>query len=318
MKLDSRILVLGFKGLVGSSIVRELKSVGYNNLYLPTHNELDLLDGWAVANYFNKHKPEYVFMCAAKVGGIIANNTYRADFIWENLQIQNTTFYSAYKNNVTRFLFMGSSCIYPKFSPQPIREEYLLTSELEKTNEPYAIAKIAGLKLAESFKRQYGCDFFSVMPTNLYGINDDFHLENSHVVPGIIARMYKTMQEGKTSFTVWGTGKPKREFLYVDDLARACVHLMNLDVIDFDYINIGTGKDIEIIEVAKMIAQELGFTGEILTDPSKPDGTPQKVLDVSKIMNKGWKPEISLREGLKKSILFYREKIIYDNIHPSK
>jgi len=213
---------------------------------------------------------------------------------------------------------MGSSCIYPKFSPQPIKEEYLLTSELEKTNEPYAIAKIAGLKLAESFKRQYGHDFFSVMPTNLYGINDSFHLENSHVIPGLIARMYKAMQEGKTNFTVWGTGKPKREFLYVDDLAKACVHLMNLDIIDFDYINIGTGKDIEIIEVAKMIAQELGFTGEILTDPSKPDGTPRKVLDVSKIMNKGWKPEISLREGLRKIIQFYRETLTYDHIHPSK
>ena len=318
MKPDSRILVLGARGLVGSSIVRKLKSVGYNNLYLPTHNDLDLLDGGAVTNYFNTHKPEYVFMCAAKVGGIIANNTYRADFIWENLQIQNNTFYSAHKNNVMRFLFMGSSCIYPKFSPQPIKEEYLLTSELEKTNEPYAIAKIAGLKLAESFKRQYGHDFFSVMPTNLYGINDSFHLENSHVIPGLIARMYKAMQEGKTNFTVWGTGKPKREFLYVDDLAKSCVHLMNLDIIDFDYINIGTGKDIEIIEVAKMIAQELGFTGEILTDPSKPDGTPRKVLDVSKIMNKGWKPEISLREGLRKIIQFYRETLTYDHIHPSK
>lgn len=259
MKKDAKILILGSRGLVGSAITRELKKLGYENLLTPVREELNLLNQQAVLDYFKEHKPNHVFLAAAKVGGIVANNTYRADFIFENLEVQNNVFQAAYENKVDKLLFLGSSCIYPKECPQPMKEEHLLTGPLEPTNEPYAIAKIAGLKLAESFRRQYGCKYYSVMPTNLYGINDNYHLNNSHVIPGLIARMKKAMDENQEVFEVWGSGNPRREFLFVDDMARACIHVMNYEKEDqLPYlINIGTGKDVSIKELALMIAKKM-------------------------------------------------------------
>lgn len=305
MKKTDKILVLGSRGLVGSAIVRELKKLEYSNLLTPVRAELDLLNQQSVLDYFALHKPKHVILAAAKVGGIHANNTYRADFIWENLAIQNNVFEASFKNKVDRLLFLGSSCIYPKNAPQPMKEDCLLTSALEPTNEPYAIAKIAGLKTAESFRRQYGCNWYSVMPTNLYGENDNFHLENSHVIPGLIARMKKAMDENATSFAVWGTGNPRREFLYVDDMARACIHMLNLEGEIPDFVNIGTGEDISIRELAFMIKDILGFKGEITFNPNQPDGTLRKLLDVSRIHSLGWKHEVDLQTGLKKAIEFY-------------
>lgn len=305
MNKTDKILILGSRGLVGSAIVRELKKQGFINLLTPVRPELDLLKQNDVLNYFETHKPNHVFLAAAKVGGIHANNTYRADFIFENLSIQNNVFEASFKHNVDRLLFLGSSCIYPKNAPQPITEDSLLTSPLEQTNEPYAIAKIAGLKMAESFRRQYGKNWFSVMPTNLYGEYDNFHPENSHVIPGLIARMKKAMDENSPTFAVWGTGNPRREFLYVDDMARACIHVMNQKDISFDYMNIGTGVDISIKELAFMIKDLIGYKGDIVFNPNQPDGTMRKLLDVSKIHSLGWKHEVELREGLKKSIDFY-------------
>ena len=303
--MSEKILVLGGNGLVGSALVRELRAIGIQNIDAPSHAELELLDQKAVLDYFESEKPDVVYMAAARVGGIQANNTYRADFIFENLQIQNNVFNAAFKTKVKKLLFLGSSCIYPKSCPQPIREEYLLTAPLEQTNEPYAIAKIAGLKTAESFRRQYGCHYISVMPTNLYGINDNFHAENSHVIPGLINRMHKTILEGKSEFEVWGTGTPRREFLYVDDLARACIHVMNHEGDLPDWMNVGTGEDIAIGELAQMIADIMGFKGKIVFNKNYPDGTPRKLLDVSKIKSLGWAPKVSLKEGLKKTIDFY-------------
>lgn len=303
-KLET-ILILGSRGLVGSAIVRELTLQGYSNLLTPVRSELNLLKQQSVLDYFEKNKPQHVFLAAAKVGGIHANNTYRADFIWENLTIQNNVFEAAFKSKVDRLLFLGSSCIYPKNAPQPMKEDCLLTSALEQTNEPYAIAKIAGLKTAESFRRQYGCNWYSVMPTNLYGEYDNFHPENSHVIPGIIARMKKAMDENAPTFAVWGTGNPRREFLYVDDMARACVHMMNLEGEIPDFVNIGTGEDISIRELAFMIKDILGYKGEITFNPNQPDGTLRKLLDVSRIHALGWKHEIDLPTGLKKAIDFY-------------
>jgi GDP-L-fucose synthase len=305
MKQAEKILILGSRGLVGSSILRELRKLEFSNLLNPVREELNLLNQQAVLDYFEKNKPQHVFMAAAKVGGIHANNVYRADFIFENLTIQNNIFEAAFKSKVDRLLFLGSSCIYPKNAPQPMREECLLTSPLEPTNEPYAIAKIAGLKTAESFRRQYGCNWFSVMPTNLYGENDNFHPENSHVIPGLIARMKKAMDENAPTFAVWGTGNPKREFLYVDDMARACIHVMNQEGEIPDFMNIGTGEDISIKDLAFLIKDILGYKGEITFNPNQPDGTLRKLLDVSRIHALGWKHEIDLQTGLKRAIKFY-------------
>ncbi|MDO9183601.1 MAG: GDP-L-fucose synthase [Bacteriovorax sp.] len=305
MKTTDKILVLGCRGLVGSAIVRELTKLGYSNLLTPVKTELNLLNQQSVLDYFALHKPKHLFLAAAKVGGIHANSTYPADFIWENLAIQNNVFEAAFKSNVDRLLFLGSSCIYPKNAPQPMKEDCLLTSVLEPTNEPYAIAKIAGLKTAESFRRQYGRHFYSVMPTNLYGINDNFHLENSHVIPGLIARMSEAMKKNDPIFAVWGTGNPRREFLYVDDMARACIHVMNLEGSIPDLINIGTGEDISIGELALMIKNLLGYKGEITFNPNQPDGTLRKLLDVSRIHSLGWKHSIDLQTGLKLAIDFY-------------
>lgn len=309
MNKSDKILVLGSKGLVGSAILRELKRDGFTKILHPVRSELDLLSQDAVENYFNNNRPDYVFLAAAKVGGILANNTYRADFIFENLQIQQNVFNAAFKVKTPNLLFLGSSCIYPKNSPQPIKEEYLLTSGLEETNEPYAIAKIAGLKTAESFRRQYKLNWISVMPTNLYGVNDNFHPENSHVIPGLIARLQSAIEKGETEFLAWGTGKPRREFLYVDDMARACIYVMTHEGEKPDFMNIGTGQDIEIGELVHLIAKKMGFKGRITFDDSKPDGTMRKLLDVSRIKTLGWTPLISLEEGLELAIEFYRTQI---------
>lgn len=298
MNKSDKILVLGSRGMVGSAILRELNSNGFTHLLHPVREELDLLNQAEVQIYFEKHKPNYVFLAAAKVGGIIANNNYRADFIFENLQIQQNVFNAAFRVKTPHFLFLGSSCIYPKNAPQPLKEEYLLTAPLEPTNEPYALAKIAGLKTAESFRRQYGLHWISVMPTNLYGINDNYDLTNSHVIPGLIARLHQAIQKNEKEFAIWGSGKPKREFLFVDDMARACIHVMNQGKDVPDFMNVGTGEDIEIGELAKMIAQKMGFTGKLIFDSSKPDGTMRKLLDVSKIKALGWKPQMDLNNGL--------------------
>lgn len=306
MNNNSKILILGSRGLVGSAILRVLKSQGYENILHPIRTELDLLNQTAVQQYFEVNKPEYVFLAAAKVGGIVANNTYRADFIFENLQIQQNVFNAAFKVKTQNLLFLGSSCIYPKNAPQPLKEEYLLSSELEPTNEPYAIAKIAGLKTAESFRKQYGLHWISVMPTNLYGINDNFDLNNSHVIPGLIARFDKAIKNEDKTFSIWGTGKPRREFLYVDDMARACIYAIQQGKDAPDFMNVGTGEDIEIGELAKIIAERMDFKGELEFDTSKPDGTMRKLLDVTKIRTLGWSPEITLDQGLSRTIEFFK------------
>jgi GDP-L-fucose synthase len=308
MNRSDKVLVLGSRGMVGSAIVRELKSEGFTTLLTPVREELDLLRQADVESYFEKQKPQYVFLAAAKVGGIIANNTYRSEFIFENLQVQQNVFNAAFKVKTPNLLFLGSSCIYPKNAPQPLKEEYLLTAPLEPTNEPYAIAKIAGLKTAESFRRQYKLHWISVMPTNLYGINDNYDLNNSHVIPGLIARLHQAIQNGTKEFAIWGSGKPRREFLYVDDMARACIHVMKQGTDVPDFMNVGTGEDIEIGEIAKMIAQKMGFSGQLVFDSSKPDGTMRKLLDVSKIKALGWKPEMSLDKGLDIAIKAYLSK----------
>lgn len=314
MELNSKIFVAGHNGLVGTAITKALLSKGYNNLVLKTKSELDLSDTLKVEDFFQKEKPEYVFLAAAKVGGIVANNTYRADFIYQNLIIQNNIIYSAYKNKVKKLLFLGSSCIYPKNSPQPMKEEYLLTDTLEYTNEPYAIAKIAGLKMCEAFNLQYGCNFVSVMPTNLYGENDNFDLNTSHVLPALIRKFYEAKLNRSDSVVVWGSGKPRREFLHSSDMAEACIYVM--ENIDFNklsngneirntHINIGYGSDVSIAELANLIKNIVGFDGEIIYDNSKPDGTYQKLLDTSKLNTLGWKPKIKLEEGIKKVFEWY-------------
>ena len=303
-KTDS-ILVLGSRGMVGSAIVKELGLQGYENILKPNRKELDLLDQREVRSYFTKNKPNVVILAAAKVGGIVANNTFRADFIFENLGIQQNVFESCFKEKVDKLLFLGSSCIYPKSAPQPMTEESLLTSPLEETNEPYAIAKIAGLKMAESFNRQYGCKYTAVMPTNLYGENDNFDLLNSHVIPGMIARLSLAIDNNDPQFKVWGTGNPKREFLYVGDMAKACIHVLKSESRVPSLINIGSGKDIQIKDLAQMIAKKMNYQGEIIFDSSKPDGTMRKLLDISKIMKLGWSPEVSLEDGLDRSIDFF-------------
>lgn len=310
MNKDSKIVIFGSRGLVGSAIARTLKADGYTNIIESNRSNLDLMDQKAVLDFFKAEGPDYVFMAAAKVGGIHANNSFRADFIYENLTIQNNIFGAAHKYTPKRLLFLGSSCIYPKNCPQPMKEEYLLTGELEQTNEPYAIAKIAGLKTAQAMRAQYGHDFISVMPTNLYGPNDNFHPENSHVIPGLIARMTDAKKNNDPVFKAWGTGKPRREFLYVDDMARACVHVMNYQGSDLpDWMNIGTGEDISIEELVYMIKDVVGFEGDIEFDSSKPDGTVQKLLDVSKIKSLGWREKIGFKEGIRNSCEFFNSSI---------
>ncbi len=297
MEKKSKIYIAGHRGLVGSAIVRNLQAQGYRNLILKTHQELDLLDTDVVADFFKTEKPEYVFLAAAKVGGILANDTYPADFIYQNLQIQNNIIYNAYKTGVKKLLFLGSSCIYPRDCPQPIKEEYLLTGLLEKTNEAYAIAKIAGIKMCQSFNQQYGTNFISVMPTNLYGPNDNFDLKSSHVLPALIRKFRDAKIEDRQEVVMWGTGSPKREFLHVDDLADACVFLMN-NYSKSEIVNIGTGEDISIKELAEMIKEIVDFKGTITEDITKPDGTPKKLLDVSKLNSLGWKHSILLKDGI--------------------
>jgi GDP-L-fucose synthase len=304
MKKTSKIFIAGHCGMVGSSIVRELEKHGYSNIITRSKKELNLLNQQAVKDFFEKEKPEFVFLAAAKVGGIEANRTRLADFIYENLQIQNNVIHHSFLNNVKRLLFLGSSCIYPRLAPQPIKEEYLLTDILEPTNYGYAIAKIAGVKMCEAYRSQYGCDFVPVMPTNLYGINDNFDLLSSHVLPALINKFHEAKTNDESFVEVWGSGTPKRELLYVDDLAEACVFIMNNYNIT-DLINIGTGEDITIKELAELIKRIVGFKGEIRFDATKPDGTPRKCLDVSKINSFGWKATTSLEEGIKKTYQFY-------------
>lgn len=304
MKKDSKIYVAGHRGLVGSAIVRELQQDGFLNLILETHSELDLLNTDKVRDFFFNEKPEYVFLAAAKVGGIYANSTYPADFIYENLMIQNNVIHNSYLAGVKKLLFLGSSCIYPKLCPQPIREEYLLSSELESTNEPYAIAKISGIKMCESYNRQYGTNFISAMPTNIYGPGDNFHPENSHVIPALIYKIHKAKVEKQKTVKLWGTGNPKREFLYVEDLAKACIFLTK-NYNENKIINVGSGVDLTIRELAEEVSKVIGFDGEIEFDPSMPDGTPRKLLDVSRIKSLGWVPIIDLKSGLKLTYDWY-------------
>jgi GDP-L-fucose synthase len=279
--------------------LRALKAKGYSNFILKTSAELDLRNQQAVANFFTTEKPDYVFLAAAKVGGIVANNTYRADFIYENMMIQSNVIHQAYLTGVKKLLFLGSSCIYPKLAPQPLKEEYLLTGLLEPTNEPYAIAKIAGIKMCDAYRYQYGCNFISVMPTNLYGPNDNYDLNNSHVLPALLRKFITAKNEEATSVTIWGTGSPLREFLHADDLAAACLFLMEKHN-ESGLVNIGVGEDISILDLAKMVKQIVGFTGDIITDTTKPDGTPRKLMDVSELTNLGWKASISLEDGINK------------------
>lgn len=297
MDKNQKIYVAGHRGLVGSAITRYLQANGYTNLIIKTRVELNLLDQAAVNTFFETEKPDYVFLAAAKVGGIMANKNYPADFIYENLSIQNNVIGAAYKNKVTKLLFLGSSCIYPKLAPQPIKEEYLLSSPLESSNEAYAIAKIAGLKMCEYYNKQYGTEYISVMPTNLYGPYDNFDLENSHVLPAMIRKFHEAKLNKAANVTLWGTGAPKREFLHVDDLAAAVVFLMNNYNGD-SILNIGTGEDLNIKDLAETVRKIVGFTGDIIWDDSKPDGTPRKLLDVSLINNLGWRHQIKLEDGI--------------------
>lgn len=304
MKLDSKIYVAGHNGMVGSAIVRHLTKLGYKDIITLSKSQLNLLDQNAVDKFFREHSPEYVFLAAAKVGGIKANRDMKADFIYENLMIQTNIIKSSYSYDVKKLIFLGSSCIYPKFCNQPIKEEYLMTGELEQTNDAYAIAKIAGIKMCQSYNQQYGTDFISVMPTNLYGPNDNYDLNNSHVLPAMIRKFHEAKLEGKESVEIWGTGTPKREFLYVDDLADACVFLMN-NYSGSDIVNIGTGQDVTIAELAVGISKIVGYDGEIKYNTEMPDGTPRKLLDVSRLEEIGWKYSTSLKEGIEKTYKDY-------------
>jgi GDP-L-fucose synthase len=297
MNKKDKIYVAGHRGMAGSSLVRKLESEGYTNLILRTHSELDLTNQAEVKTFFKKESPAYVFLAAAKVGGILANDTYRADFIYTNLMIQNNVIHESYLSGVKKLLFLGSSCIYPKHAPQPLREEYLLTGSLEETNEPYAIAKIAGIKMCESYNQQYGTNFISVMPTNLYGPGDNYDLQTSHVMAALIRKFTEAKKQNYKTVTIWGTGTPKREFLHVDDLADACLFLMN-NYNNHTPINIGTGKDISIKELAALIKEISGFNGTINFDKSKPDGMAKKLLDITKLFQYGWTPHYKLKAGI--------------------
>lgn len=305
MNKSARIYIAGHRGMVGSAIHRYLISKGFDNFLLRTSTELDLRDQHAVNEFFEVERPEYVFLAAAKVGGIMANNTYRADFIYENLIVQANVIHAAHLTKVSKLLFLGSSCIYPKLAPQPMKEEYLLTGQLEHTNEPYAIAKIAGIKMCDAYRTQYGCNFISVMPTNLYGPNDNYDLQNAHVLPTLIRKFHEAKTNNEPAVIVWGTGTPRREFLYADDLAEACCFLMeNYD--EGGLVNIGTGLDVTISELAMIIKEVVGYEGTIIYDHTKPDGTPRKLLDVSKITSLGWRCKINLKEGIEKVYGVYR------------
>ncbi len=301
MQIGDKIYVAGHRGLVGSALLRRLQKGGYQNVVTRTHTELDLLDQRAVREFFQAEKPDHLFLAAAKVGGIVANNTYPADFIYQNLMIQNNVIHSAYETGVNKLLFLGSSCIYPKFAPQPMKEEYLLTGILEPTNEPYAIAKIAGVKMCSAYNRQYGTNFMSVMPTNLYGLGDNYDLQNSHVMPALIRKMHEAKARDDKEVVIWGTGTPHREFLCSDDMADACIFLMETrDAKDIgELVNIGAGQDITIRELAELVAKVVGFEGELVFDTTKPDGTPRKLLDVSRLTKLGWRATINLEEGIR-------------------
>lgn len=298
MEKDAKIYIAGHRGMVGSAMHRRLQQAGFTNFVLRTSKELDLRNQQAVTDFFEKEKPVYVFLAAAKVGGIVANNIYRADFLYDNLQIQNNIIYQSYKNGVKKLMFFGSSCIYPKAAPQPMKEEFLLSGVLEQTNEPYAIAKIAGIKLCESFRRQYGCNFISVMPTNLYGPNDNYHPENSHVLPSLIRKFHEAKAQNNPTVTIWGTGSPMREFLYADDLADACYHLM----MNYDeelFVNVGYGEDLSIKDLALLVKKVIGYEGELVFDTTRPDGTARKLMDSTRLFATGWKPKVNLEAGIK-------------------
>ena len=298
MNLHSKIYIAGHRGMVGSAILRALEARGYQNIIFRTSKELDLRNQQAVADFFAIEKPDYVFLAAASVGGILANSTYRADFLYDNLMIESNIIHSSWVQGVTKLLFLGSSCIYPKLAPQPLKESYLLTGALEPSNEPYAIAKIAGIKLCEGYRDQYGCNFISVMPTNLYGYGDNYDLQNSHVLPALLRKFHEAKENNSPTVEVWGSGTPKREFLFADDLADACVHLM--ETYDgSDIVNIGTGEDISIKELAEAIKALTGFEGEIVWNTSQPDGTPRKLLDVTRLHGLGWKHKTDLKDGIK-------------------
>ena len=301
MEKSAKIYIAGHRGMVGSAIERKLRAEGYNNIIARTSSELDLRNQQAVNAFFELEKPDYVILAAAKVGGIHANNTYRAEFIYDNLMMEANVIHSAYLNNVKKLLFLGSSCIYPKMAPQPLKEEYLLSGYLENTNQPYAIAKIAGIEMCDSYRAQYGCNFISAMPTNLYGTNDNYHPENSHVLPALIRRIILAKKNKDSSVVIWGTGTPRREFMHVDDLADACYFLLQ-NYNEAGHVNIGWGEDISIKELATLISTEVGYTGCLEFDTTKPDGTPRKLMDTNKLTKLGWKPSVSLSQGVRKTL----------------
>ena len=307
MEQGAKIYIAGHRGMVGSSLERKLRNEGFNKIVTRTSSELDLRNQQAVNSFFEKEKPEYVILAAAKVGGILSNNTYRAEFIYDNLMIEANIIHASYLNKVNKLLYLGSSCIYPKLAEQPLKEEYLLSGYLEYTNQPYAIAKIAGIEMCDSYRAQYGCNFISAMPTNLYGINDNYHPENSHVLPALIRRIVLAKKNNEPSVTIWGTGTPRREFLNVDDLADACFFLIQ-NYNEIGIVNIGSSIEISIYELAKLIAEIVEYNGNFDFDQSKPDGTPRKLLDISKITSLGWSHKISLNEGLKKTIIDFKKK----------
>ncbi len=312
MNKEGKVYVAGHRGMVGSALVRKLKAADFNNIITRTSAELNLTNQQAVADFFAAEKPDYVILAAAKVGGILANNTYRGQFIYENMMIQNNVIHQSYLNGVKKLLFLGSSCIYPKMAPQPLKEDYLLTGTLEATNEPYAIAKIAGIKMCEAYRSQYGCNFISAMPTNLYGPNDNYDLNNSHVLPALIRKFHTAKVNAASEVEIWGSGTPRREFLPVDDLADACYYLLqNYD--GEQLVNVGSGVDVTILELANLVKEIVGFRGEIKMDATKPDGTPRKLMDVSKLEKVGWKYKISLQEGIASVYKEVLEKKIFDN-----
>jgi len=312
MDSSKRVFVAGHNGMVGSAIVRKLTEDGFTNIVTRSSKELNLKDQLAVQRFFESERPSYVFMAAAKVGGIVANNTYRAEFIYDNIMIEANVIQACHDFQVEKMLFLGSSCIYPKRAPQPLKEEYLLQGFLEPTNEPYAIAKIAGIKMCEAYRDQYGSNFISVMPTNLYGPNDNYHPQNSHVLPALLRKFHTAVKEGKDEVEIWGTGDPLREFLHVDDLADACVFLMK-EYNSSQFLNVGTGTDVSIRELAEMIAEETGFTGKLKFDTSKPDGTMRKLMDVSKLNELGWKHSIELREGIRRVYADVKAKGLFED-----
>lgn len=311
MNKEAKIYVAGHRGMVGSALVRKLQAEGFKNIITRTSKELNLTQQQQVSDFFADEKPEYVILAAAKVGGILANNTYRGQFIYENLMIQNNVIHQSYVNGVKKLLFLGSSCIYPKMAPQPLKEDYLLTGTLEATNEPYAIAKIAGIKMCEAYRSQYGCNYISAMPTNLYGPNDNYDLNNSHVLPALIRKFHTAKVNGAASVEIWGSGTPRREFLHVDDLADACYYLLQ-NYNGEQLVNVGSGVDVTILELAQLVKEIVGFNGEIKMDASKPDGTPRKLMDVTKLEQVGWKYKISLKEGITSVYKEVLEKKIFE------